>query len=76
MGEIGQALVPAYGINWGPEVMKKCGEEGRSGLQRINDLLYIIRNSNDAPAIYSRMASLWANAFATNSDFRPKWGEW
>ena len=25
LGEIVLALAPSYGINWGPEVMKKCG---------------------------------------------------
>ena len=69
-------LAPAYGTNWGPEVMEKCGSEGRSGLRRINDLLYLIRNSNASPAVYTRMALLWTNAFAIMDEFPPKWDEW
>ena len=76
LNEIAIALVPAYGINWGPEVMRKCGNEGRSGLKRINDLLYLVRNSKASPAIYNRMALLWTNAFAILDEFPRKLDEW
>ena len=69
LSEIELALVPAYGINWGPDVMESCGSRGHSGLKRINDLLYLIRNPNASPSAYTRMASLWANAFALIDEF-------
>ena len=56
--------------------MLKGGWGGESGLKRIGDLLYIIRNPNASPAIYARIALLWTNAYAIIGDFPPKWEEW
>ena len=51
--EIMRALAPARGINCDPEVMKRCGPGGHSELKRINDLIYLIRDSNPPGDLYS-----------------------
>ena len=44
--------------------------------RKLNAILSKLRNSTFPRGEYSRLATLWKQAFSVNSPFLPEWDEW